>query len=142
MPTIDDYPWTRYCPECGVQLWLNGKCGVCPRGDDLRGSDAPRTADGCDGQPSACTAHAGGGHMTFPTWWPYPTPRRRRKSSGWCSPAKRAAVYARDGHSCVLCGSDKDLTIDHIRPRSKGGTNALDNLQTMCRDCNQGKADT
>lgn len=82
-----------------------------------------------------------GVHMTFPAWWPYPTLTRRRKPSGWCSPAKRAAVYARDEHRCVSCGSDQNLTIDHIQPRAKGGTSAIDNLQTMCRDCNQGKAD-
>lgn len=33
------------------------------------------------------------------------------------------------------------LTKDHIVPKSKGGSNRLDNLQTMCETCNRKKAD-
>jgi hypothetical protein len=39
-----DYPWTRYCPRCGVQLWLNGNCGVCEapaQYDDVPAAAAP-----------------------------------------------------------------------------------------------------
>ena len=38
-------------------------------------------------------------------------------------------------------GSEKLMTRDHIRPRSKGGTNNLYNAQTMCCDCNRAKSD-
>lgn len=31
------------------------------------------------------------------------------------------------------------LTVDHIRPRSRGGTNDLTNLQILCRNCNSSK---
>lgn len=34
---------------------------------------------------------------------------------------------------------DPDLTIDHIIPRKYGGTNAITNLQVMCRSCNSSK---
>jgi hypothetical protein len=51
----------------------------------------------------------------------------------------RIAVIERDGKKCKRCGSRKDLTVDHIRPRSKGGTNDQVNLQTLCRKCNSGK---
>lgn len=40
------------------------------------------------------------------------------------------------GHRCVVCGSTESLTADHIVPVAKGGTNDLDNLQTMCEPCN------
>ena len=51
----------------------------------------------------------------------------------------RWRVFKRDGYRCVLCGVDSDLTIDHIHPQSKGGTNSMLNLQTMCRSCNSSK---
>ena len=35
----------------------------------------------------------------------------------------RHRIMRRDGYSCVYCGSKKDLTIDHVIPKSKGGDN-------------------
>jgi len=54
--------------------------------------------------------------------------------------AKRRRVFARDGHQCLRCLTTADLTLDHIVPISQGGTNAEDNLQTLCRRCNGAKA--
>ena len=50
--------------------------------------------------------------------------------------AKRQEIFERAGRRCVSCGSSDNLTLDHIIPRSKGGTNDDDNLQTLCRRCN------
>ncbi len=47
----------------------------------------------------------------------------------------------RDGHACVYCGSKKNLTIDHIIPKSKGGDNTWKNLVTCCSPCNLKKGD-
>jgi 5-methylcytosine-specific restriction endonuclease McrA len=55
---------------------------------------------------------------------------------------KRDLVFIRDGRKCRICGKTKGLTIDHIMPRSKGGSNEIDNLQTLCSKCNRLKADT
>ena len=45
-------------------------------------------------------------------------------------------------HKCAYCGSDKELTIDHITPRSKGGADVTKNVVCACHDCNQDKAHT
>lgn len=60
--------------------------------------------------------------------------------------ALRYAVLTRDGCRCVLCGSTVDdgtrLEVDHIHPASKGGVAHIDNLRTLCFECNRGKSDT
>lgn len=48
----------------------------------------------------------------------------------------RKAVYKRDNYTCQSCGAKEDITIDHIVPRSKGGSNDVNNLQTLCESCN------
>lgn len=40
---------------------------------------------------------------------------------------------------CCGCGCHDGLTVDHIVPRVMGGTNAVSNLQFMCRSCNSSK---
>ena len=51
----------------------------------------------------------------------------------------RIAVFERNGFKCLHCDKPTDLTIDHIIPLVKGGTNDLENLQTLCRSCNSRK---
>lgn len=40
---------------------------------------------------------------------------------------------------CIYCGIEDDLTIDHIKPISKGGQNTLDNIVVACMGCNNKK---
>jgi hypothetical protein len=47
----------------------------------------------------------------------------------------RELVYKRDGHRCLRCDAEEDLTLHHIVHRALGGTNRADNLQTLCRPC-------
>jgi hypothetical protein len=49
------------------------------------------------------------------------------------------ALYERDDHKCVVCGTSEDLSLDHIFPKSRGGSHEPENLQTMCRPCNASK---
>lgn len=51
----------------------------------------------------------------------------------------RENIKARDGYSCVYCGSTEDLTIDHVIPQCKGGPTTASNCVTACRSCNQSK---
>ena len=48
----------------------------------------------------------------------------------------RFNVFLRDKFSCQYCGSDKELTFDHLLPRSKGGKTDWDNVVTACSSCN------
>ncbi len=50
-------------------------------------------------------------------------------------------MFARDRHRCQYCGSERHLTVDHVVPRSKGGTDTWDNLVTSCAPCNRKKGD-
>ncbi|HSK16983.1 MAG TPA: HNH endonuclease [Gaiellaceae bacterium] len=48
----------------------------------------------------------------------------------------RKALFARDGHECVYCGSRGRLTLDHVVPRSRGGDSVWENVVTSCAPCN------
>jgi len=48
----------------------------------------------------------------------------------------RFNVFLRDKFMCQYCGSKKDLTFDHLLPRSKGGKTDWDNVVTACSACN------
>ncbi|HUQ39942.1 MAG TPA: HNH endonuclease [Acidimicrobiales bacterium] len=52
----------------------------------------------------------------------------------------RRAVFARDDHRCQYCGSAAE-NIDHVVPRSRGGTHTWDNVVAACRPCNTRKED-
>ena len=51
----------------------------------------------------------------------------------------RKLVVERDGAFCATCGSETSLTIDHIVPVIRGGTDALENLRVLCQSCNSRK---
>jgi 5-methylcytosine-specific restriction endonuclease McrA len=51
----------------------------------------------------------------------------------------RRALFARDGHRCVYCGSAGRLTLDHVVPRSRGGDSVWENVVTSCGPCNMRK---
>lgn len=58
----------------------------------------------------------------------------------WIRPEKRLAIYLRDGLACCYCGASVEhgvkLTLDHLTPYAKGGTNESFNLVTACNVCN------
>lgn len=64
---------------------------------------------------------------------------------------KRKILYNRQCGKCAICGKQLQiddctsiedyLTLDHILPVSKGGSNGLPNLQGLCRWCNYQKQD-
>ena len=59
----------------------------------------------------------------------------------------RFLVMKRDNFKCCACGASPAtdprvvLHVDHVVPWAKGGRTEMDNLQTLCANCNQGKSD-
>jgi 5-methylcytosine-specific restriction endonuclease McrA len=53
----------------------------------------------------------------------------------------RKRIFKRDNNTCGYCGSQKNLTIDHIVPKSRGGKNTWENMITCCSRCNSVKDD-
>ena len=61
----------------------------------------------------------------------------------------RKQIYQRDSYTCVLCGlmgggtthaeKIKGFEIDHIKPNAAGGDSSIQNLQVLCRKCNNSK---
>jgi len=87
-----------------------------------------------------------------------PTAGNRNQGSKWLHPPTRRRIYERDGWRCVWCESPvarqsrfisvddnnrpiPQATIDHVVPRSRGGTNDASNLITCCSDCNAKRGD-
>lgn len=67
---------------------------------------------------------------------------KRKKGRTPFTKSIRHEVFKRDNYKCVECGATKEkrcLHIDHIIPISRGGTDELDNLQTLCDGCNLAK---
>jgi 5-methylcytosine-specific restriction endonuclease McrA len=73
-------------------------------------------------------------------YWPQMT------GSAWIDPRIRQTLYERDGWSCAICelpvdreahwNDDFAPSLDHIKPRSLGGTHDAENLRTAHRICN------
>ena len=48
-----------------------------------------------------------------------------------------AYIKMRDGYRCTKCGSEDELTVDHIIPHANGGQTSYTNLTTLCRRCHK-----
>ncbi len=56
---------------------------------------------------------------------------------------KKAYLLERENYSCIYCGthaSKAKMEIEHVVPRSRGGTDSLNNLVLACHECNQAKS--
>lgn len=61
----------------------------------------------------------------------------------WCRQDLRLAIHLRDGLACAWCGHAHEdgasLTLDHLKPHSKGGDNKPTNLVCCCERCNKSR---
>lgn len=75
--------------------------------------------------------------------WDHGGKSTTERGLGWEWQKARKQALKRDGHLCVPClhnGRPTPATeVDHVLPRAKGGTDDLDNLESICRDCHQAK---
>jgi 5-methylcytosine-specific restriction endonuclease McrA len=79
-------------------------------------------------------------------YWP------NRRGSDWIDPKLRLEIYERDGWNCHICSAPVDReahfnenlapSLDHLKPRSMGGTHEPENLKTAHRVCNSVKGAT
>ena len=149
----------KYCPSCkpvarrllAARSHVEIKCRVCAvRFCRLPGAYTHRF----------CSNECRDAH-TLGVKREYRQQRRRKFGKTYVSEAKkrgvsfevieRMAVFERDGWTCCVCDkpTPRDLlkalhpdapTLDHIHPRSKGGTHTWDNVATLCRACNTKKS--
>lgn len=72
---------------------------------------------------------------------------KHQAAGQWIRTDKRLAIYLRDRFTCIYClrdlhGADpQDITLDHVRCQSDGGSNSETNLVTSCRSCNCSRQD-
>lgn len=65
---------------------------------------------------------------------------REKNAQGTITSKEWRAVLDKYGHKCLRCGrADVELTMDHVKPLSLGGTHTIDNVQPLCRLCNCSK---
>jgi 5-methylcytosine-specific restriction endonuclease McrA len=54
-------------------------------------------------------------------------------------PFSKKNIFVRDQFKCAYCGDNKELTVDHVIPASRGGKTNFDNCITACKPCNNKK---
>lgn len=150
------YQWCE-CPECGLlDVQYGGRaarnrCGCVP-GDRGHNCGSPRLAAAYE---AARGARVEGNHLVLTLSGQVAQERqklaqqaakkkhsqRRRAQFARKSDQLMLSLIERDGYKCAVCGGFEDLTIDHLKPLSKGGGDDLDNLKIYCRACNSAKGD-
>lgn len=67
--------------------------------------------------------------------------RRARKAKAICKVKKTDYENLSKilGSNCLCCGSSENIQWDHVVPLAKGGEHSVNNLQPLCRKCNEKK---
>ena len=66
---------------------------------------------------------------------------RQLKAEGTFTAEEWETLLQKCGYKCLCCGrTNRKLCADHIVPLIKGGTNWIENIQPLCRNCNSEKS--
>lgn len=139
-------PWAKWCEMCSPYGPTVGWCEVCDT--ELPARRSRYCSDMCSAEAAIDRAGARINDLYALAC--------RLDMSGWGWRKRLYAVLVeRDGQNCSLCDGLVDLTvksgpkghdhgpsIDHVRPRSRGGTDDLENLRLCHWGCNRNKRDT
>lgn len=147
-----------HCVSCGIRMYASRTVAAQPTCQPCRRS-RPAYRDRvaraqiqsweCGACGAACSRPAARGQR--PKWCE--TCRRALQNRDIkIRPADRVAVYCRDAWTCWLCLGDVDRTLigsyshwrpslDHVVPRSRGGSDALTNLRLAHWWCNSVRSD-
>lgn len=109
----------------GVRVWVQGSCLNCGDYFVRKGASSPYCSSTCR--------------------------RKDKKPADFIARHRRLALYERDGWTCQLCSGPVDpslhytddwsASLDHIIPRSRGGSHDEDNLRLAHRWCNSVRGD-
>ena len=65
------------------------------------------------------------------------TSKRSKFVKAYHRKSNKMKIMVRDGKRCAYCDADNvDLNLDHIIPKSRGGSSSLSNLVLSCYECN------
>lgn len=64
---------------------------------------------------------------------------KRRQVEGTFTIAEWTALKEKWGNRCAYCGAVRPLTVDHVHPLARGGTNYITNILPACKPCNCAK---
>jgi len=64
---------------------------------------------------------------------------RERGAIGFHTFEEWETIKLKFNNCCAKCGKKKPLTKDHIKPLSLGGSDYMQNIQPLCRNCNSKK---
>ena len=67
---------------------------------------------------------------------------RARKLNAIIEDVDEQKIYELYDHACIYCGSEENLSLDHVVSLAGGGAHCEDNLVVACRSCNSSKNDT
>lgn len=114
-------------------------CQICGKKTYRRGSQIKRNIDKTCGARECVSAYGRslwGLEPRAPELVSLPRPKRKQRRTNFTNSQRAQWINT----ECARCGSQKNLSLDHIIPVCAGGESVRENAQTLCQPCNNWKA--